>query len=32
MGQTGYWKLAQQIKAWLDPNNIMNPGVCGLNA
>ena len=32
MGGTGYWKLAQQIKKWLDPNNIMNPGVAGLNA
>ena len=32
MGNTGYWKFAKQLKRWLDPNNIMNPGVLGLSA
>ena len=30
LGETGYWNLANSIKAWLDPNNIMNSGVLGL--
>jgi len=30
MQDTGYWRLQKAIKAMLDPNHIMNPGVIGL--
>lgn len=30
MRDTGYWRLQKAIKAMLDPNYIMNPGVIGL--